>query len=68
RVLRLVLFKFSVRLLGLRGGRRYIQDPCERPQDTDPQSCIAIRLAFTLLCRLSVLLRASGPSVGSIAA
>ncbi|KZP05154.1 hypothetical protein FIBSPDRAFT_877832, partial [Athelia psychrophila] len=54
-------------LLGLGSRQRYIKTPRERPKYTDPQPCIAIRLAFTLFCCLSVLLRASGPSVGFIA-
>ncbi|KZP02606.1 hypothetical protein FIBSPDRAFT_880187 [Athelia psychrophila] len=44
------------------------QYPRERPQYTDPQPCIAIRLAFTLFCCLSSLLHAGGPSVRLIAA
>ncbi|KZP10376.1 hypothetical protein FIBSPDRAFT_872777 [Athelia psychrophila] len=66
RVLRFVFFNFSVRLLGLSSGRRCgsmsTQDPRERPQSTDRQLCIAIRLAFTLLRCLSSLLRASSQS------
>ncbi|KZP01961.1 hypothetical protein FIBSPDRAFT_880662 [Athelia psychrophila] len=70
RVLRLAFFDFSARQLcsGSGAGGDTSKTPRERPQYTDPQLCIAIRLPFALLCCLSGLLRASGASVGFIAA